>query len=122
VTDTADAIDGNSVIWVAGHSVRPGQFNSGVSMPNSLEILRRQRLHEINVDAADRATLERRHGPVWDTSELARDYEVVGFLTPFAVARRRNDGTLGSLEFQAVPRCYFNFVPHHPSPSGDTTA
>ena len=90
-------------------------------MPNSLEILRRQRLHEINVETAHRVTLERRHGPVWDTSELTRDYEVVGFLSPFVVARRRSDGTLGSLEFQAVPRFYFHFVPHQ-APQGDPTA
>ena len=91
-------------------------------MPHRFKEIRRQRLGEINSVAADRETLEQRHGQVWDTAELTCDFDVVGFLAPFVVTRRRTDGTLGSLEFQAVPRFYFNFVPHHPSPSGDPTA
>ena len=56
--------------------------------------------------------IEAEHGQVWDTQELRRDFEVVGFLAPLVVVRRRADGAKGSLEFQADPRFYFNFVPH----------
>lgn len=47
----------------------------------------------------------------WTTDELARDFEVVGFMAPYVVARRRSDGVLGSLKFKHSPRVYFDFVP-----------
>jgi len=46
----------------------------------------------------------------WDTQELARDFEVIGFLAPFVAVRRKADGVKGSLEFTHSPRWYFNFV------------
>ena len=46
----------------------------------------------------------------WDTQELARDFEVIGFLAPFVAVRRKSDGVKGSLEFTHYPRWYFNFV------------
>ena len=75
------------------------------------EAARRQRLAEINAAAAGREALEARHGRVWDTQELTRDYEVLGFAAPYVVVRRRADGLRGSLEFQHAPRFYFNFEP-----------
>ena len=50
------------------------------------------------------------HGRVWDTGELNQEFEVIGFLAPLVVVRRKADGRKGSLEFQANPRFYFNFV------------
>ena len=47
----------------------------------------------------------------WDTAELQRDFEVLGFAAPFVVARRRADGVKGSLEFTHSPRVYFNWMP-----------
>jgi hypothetical protein len=55
--------------------------------------------------------LELKHGQVWDTQELGRDYEVIGFLAPLVMVRRRSDGVLGSLMFQHGPRFYFHFLP-----------
>ena len=52
------------------------------------------------------------HGQVWDTQELERDFEVIGFLAPFVGVRRRSDGVVGSLLFQHWPRFYFRFEPH----------
>ena len=52
------------------------------------------------------------HGQVWDTRELAHDFIVLGFLAPYIVVQRRSDGVKGSLEFQHMPRFYFNFQPH----------
>lgn len=46
----------------------------------------------------------------WDTQELARDFEVIGFMAPFVVVRRKSDGAKGSMEFTHSPRFYFNFV------------
>jgi hypothetical protein len=46
----------------------------------------------------------------WDTDELRRDFEVLGFMAPFVVVRRKSDGAKGSLEFTHSPRFYFNFV------------
>ena len=75
---------------------------------DATEAARRRRLAEL--DAGDgRPELERRHGTVWDSAELANAFEVVGFMAPFVVARRKADGRLGSLEFQHSPRFYFNW-------------
>ncbi len=76
------------------------------------EVIRRQRLVEINAEPGSREALEAAHGQVWDTEQLRRDFEVVGFLAPVVVVRRRADGRLGSLEFQHSPRLYFHFEPH----------
>lgn len=78
-------------------------------MTDPTEEFRRQRLAEINAGPGSRAALEAAHGQVWDTDELRRDFEVVGFLAPLVVVRRRADGVKGSLEFQTRPRLYFNF-------------
>jgi hypothetical protein len=74
------------------------------------EDARRVRLVELNTSPGDRAALEAKHGIVWDTDELRRDFEVVGFLAPVVVVRRRSDGQLGSLIFQHQPRYFFAFL------------
>jgi hypothetical protein len=43
---------------------------------------------------------------------LTQDFEVMGFLAPLVVVRRRADGVKGSLEFWHRPRLYFRFEPH----------
>ena len=73
------------------------------------EQLRRVRLAVLNAEPGDRPALKERHGDVWDGVELGRDFEVIGFMAPLVVARRRSDGTRGSLEFQHHPRFYFNW-------------
>jgi hypothetical protein len=82
-------------------------------MTDPLEAVRRARLAEINRAPGAREQLEAKYGQVWDTEELTRDFEVLGFLAPYVVVRRRSDGMKGSLEFQHRPRHYFNFSPHH---------
>lgn len=73
------------------------------------ESLRRERLTELNREPADRETLQARYGQVWDTAELTNSFEVVEFLAPFVLVRRRSDQQLGSMEFQNQPRFFFNF-------------
>jgi hypothetical protein len=75
---------------------------------------RRQRQAELSANAGPRAELKARYGQVWDTEQLSRDYEVIGFMAPLVVVRRRSDGQKGSLEFQGRPRFYFGFEPHKP--------
>ncbi len=84
-------------------------------MYDSTEEIRRQRLAEINAEPGSRETLEAQYGQVWNTDELRRDFEVLGFMAPLVVVRRRSDGAKGSLEFQHQPRLYFSFQPHEAS-------
>lgn len=49
-------------------------------------------------------------GPLWDTEEMQRDFEPLGFAAPFIVVRRREDGQRGTLTFTHSPRVYFDFV------------
>jgi len=81
-------------------------------MTDPTEPLRRQRLAEINAEPSPKDALEAEHGKVWATDELAEEFEVVGFMAPLVVVRRKSDGVKGSLEFQHQPRFYFNFQPH----------
>ncbi len=82
-------------------------------MDDPTEAIRRQRLAEINAEPGSRKALEAEHGQVWDTDELRRDFEVIGFMAPLVVVRRKADGVKGSLEFQhGPPRLYFNWQRH----------
>ena len=76
---------------------------------DSTETLRRDRLVCLNASRAQRATLERRYGRVWNTVELGRDFVVLGYLAPYVVVDRKADNSRGSLEFQDHPRFYFNW-------------
>ena len=78
-------------------------------MNDPTEAIRRQRLAEINAEPGIREALESQHGQVWDTQELGRDFQVLGFAAPLVVVRRKSDGVRGSLEFQHQPRFYFSF-------------
>lgn len=80
-------------------------------MNDETETLRRHRLAEINCEPGSRAALEAQHNQVWSTDELREEFEVLGFMAPYVVARRRSDGVKGSLEFQHNPRFYFNWQP-----------
>ena len=73
------------------------------------ETLRRQLTERINVLPGSREALEAKHGQVWDSSELQRDYEIIGFAAPLIVVTRKCDGQRGSLCFQHSPRLYFGF-------------
>ena len=78
-------------------------------MIDSTEDARRALVAVINCQSAERSALEERYGQVWDTSQLANDFEVLGFAAPLVVVRRKADDKLGSLMFQHHPRYYFSF-------------
>ena len=75
------------------------------------ESQRRKRLAEISAMPCSREALEADYGQVWTTDELVGTFQVIGFMSPFVVVRRKSDGVEGSLEFQHSPRMYFNFEP-----------
>jgi hypothetical protein len=67
---------------------------------------RRRELIESGQVRRDAAAAEQ----TWDTDELTRDFEVIGFAAPFVVVRRRADGKKGSLQFTHSPRVYFGWA------------
>ena len=46
---------------------------------------------------------------VWDTEELQKDFEVLGFCAPFCIVLRKKDDCFGWVLFQHSPRFYFGF-------------
>lgn len=87
------------------------------------ESLRYERCREIahDIQAAQaagateddiRAALKVIYGETWTTSELQRDFDVLGFSAPFVVVCRKADGQKGSLEFCHAPRTYYGFRAH----------
>lgn len=78
-------------------------------MSDATEVVRRELLAEINVQPGSREALEAEHGQIWNTQELAQDFDVLGFAAPIVAVRHRSDGVLGSLLFQHSPRFYFDF-------------
>jgi hypothetical protein len=68
-------------------------------------------LVEINAEPGTRESLEAAHGQVWSPDELKDEFDVIGWGSPFVVARRRSDNALGSLKFQHTPRFYFCWTP-----------
>ena len=81
-------------------------------MADPTENLRKRMIADINAQPGSREYLEAQHGQVWDTGQLSEDFEVLGFMAPLVVVRRKSDGQKGSLMFQASPRFYFGFEPH----------
>ena len=59
----------------------------------------------------DRKALEAKHGKVWDTDELEREFVVTAFIGPTVVVRRKADDLVGTLEFTNRPHLFFNFQP-----------
>jgi hypothetical protein len=83
-------------------------------MTDETEDIRKLTIAQINAAPGSREYLEAKHGQVWDTQQLSQDFEVLGFMAPVVVVRRRSDGIKGSLYFQHHPRFYFSFEPHRP--------
>jgi hypothetical protein len=78
-------------------------------MNDPTENVRRALVFRINSEATERANLEARYGQVWNTQELAQDFEALEFAAPFAIVKRKADNKLGSMMFQHQPRYYFAF-------------
>tara|TARA_Y100000310_G_C20507358_1_gene727086 strand:- start:617 stop:880 length:264 start_codon:yes stop_codon:yes gene_type:complete len=87
-------------------------------MGDPTESFRRAEVARINtaVESSDkdseRVRLEAEYGKVWDTEEMRKDFEVQGFGAPYMSVIRLEDGVRGNLQFQHMPRFYFNFQTH----------
>jgi len=57
-----------------------------------------------------REELEEKYGEVWDTQQMQDKFTVIGFLAPYAEVTENESGKKGTIEFQADPRFYFNFI------------
>lgn len=80
-------------------------------MSDPTESIRKELLVTINAEPGSREALEAEHGKVWDTRQLGEDFDVLGFMAPVVVVKRKSDGQKGSLFFQHSPRFYFDFQP-----------
>ena len=81
---------------------------------DNTETIRRAEVAQINSEVAgdkdfERIRLEVKYGQVWDTAEMTREFNVIGFGASYIVVHRKSDSIRGSLEFQHRPRLYFNF-------------
>ena len=79
-------------------------------MHDETESSRRNLVQQINHEPGSREDLEQKHGQVWDTNQLTKDFKVQGFMAPFVVVTRKKDYVKGTLMFQANPRFYFSFT------------
>ena len=73
------------------------------------EKTRKQMQDTINEEPLTKEALLAAYGQVWDTEDLRKEFDVMGFMAPFVVVRRKSDGQMGSLTFQHFPRFYFSF-------------
>jgi hypothetical protein len=72
------------------------------------EAIRRQMIEQ-GMPEEDLAAVFASGGDVWSTEALKNDFEVLGFMAPLVIVKRRSDGVKGSLEFTHRPRWYFNW-------------
>lgn len=63
----------------------------------------------MGIQIHDYSTGRKPEGQTWNTQELQRDFEVLGFSAPYIAVRRKSDGVKGSMEFTHNPRLYFDF-------------
>ena len=73
---------------------------------DNTEAARRALLPEMPQHLRDEVAAGR---PVYTTAEMSEAFDVIGFMAPIVVVRRKSDDKLGSLEFTHSPRFYFNF-------------
>jgi hypothetical protein len=78
-------------------------------MNDPTESFRRTAVAAINRVPGCREDLETKYGQVWSTGELTQDFEILGFMAPYVVVRRKSDKVRGTLTFQHGPRFYFDF-------------
>lgn len=75
-------------------------------------IRRWKRQQEMQPAPKTREELEREHGQVWDTAELAREFVVTAIIRLLIVVRRKADDVVGTLTVQEKPRIYYGFEPY----------
>jgi hypothetical protein len=76
-----------------------------------MEKLTMEEAAQIKEEADARDRLQREYGEVWNTREVQEEFEVLSFMAPFCFVRRRSDYKTGTVQFEHMPRFYFNFCP-----------
>ena len=56
-----------------------------------------------------KSTLEEKHGQVWNAAQLRKDFILRWLAFPIATVIRRIDNAEGTMEYQNIPRQYYNF-------------
>lgn len=79
--------------------------------PRRFSMKRKQR-SQAGVPPMSRVELAARHGRVWDTVELAREFVVTAIIDGVIVVRRKEDGAVGQMSYQNQPRYYYGYEPH----------
>ena len=79
-------------------------------MNDPTETIRREQVATIKGEATEREQLEAKYGQIWNTTEMQKDFQAIGFMAPYIVVKRKSDGVKGSLTFQHSPRFYFGFM------------
>jgi hypothetical protein len=85
-----------------------------MSNPDPTKPIRRELCAMINGNPQTREAIEAHFGQAWDTAELSKEFEVIGFASPLVVVRRKSDGAKGSLFFQVDPRFFFYWEEYLP--------
>lgn len=88
----------------------PPKHEKEKTVSDPTEPTRRQMI-ETGQPAADLAAELGIDGPTWTTETVSLEFEILGFMAPFVVVRRKSDRQKGSLEFTHSPRVYFNWQP-----------
>ncbi|HQX49018.1 MAG TPA: hypothetical protein PLR25_03890, partial [Planctomycetaceae bacterium] len=86
-----------------------GRINCTTLPPDETEHTNRSVCEQLKDEREWRVALEVIYGEVWDTSDLKRDFNVIGFLVPLVAVRRKDNGEEGTLEFLHHPRFYFSY-------------
>ena len=72
--------------------------------------MRRKRRNKVVVEAKSQAELEGLYGRVWTQQEVAKEFVITAIVGNTVVVRRKDDGTVGSLDYQTgPPNLYFNW-------------
>ena len=59
--------------------------------------------------AAMKARLSANYKDMMTTDEVRANFEVLSFMAPFVMVKRKSDGVKGTLQFTHMPRFYFDF-------------
>lgn len=72
--------------------------------------MRRKRQSKVVVEAKSQEELEGLYGRVWTQQEVAKEFVITAIIGNTVVVRRKDEGTVGSLDYQTgPPHLYFNW-------------
>ena len=72
--------------------------------------MKQKQTSQADIPPTTREELAARHGQVWDTAELAREFVVTAIIDGSLVVRRKSDGSVGTLMYQDSLRYYYRLI------------